>query len=139
MTIYRILRPLAASLMVGLAVSAAAQGLRVPGVTSISADTHKYGYALKGSSVLLFRPKELRQHQYMIIDGWPGGGRCRRPPPPWPTLRSARPTTSLRSSTPSRLPTTKCGWKYSASRVKWPSPSSHRLALAKWQRKRWSV
>jgi glutamate/tyrosine decarboxylase-like PLP-dependent enzyme len=39
----------------------------------MSADTHKYGYALKGSSVLLFRPKELRRHQYMVIDGWPGG------------------------------------------------------------------
>lgn len=47
--------------------------LRVPGVTSMSADTHKYGYALKGSSVLLFRPKSLRRHQYRIIDGWPGG------------------------------------------------------------------
>ena len=35
MTIYRILRPLAASLMVGLAVSAAAQGLRVPGITQV--------------------------------------------------------------------------------------------------------
>jgi sphinganine-1-phosphate aldolase len=46
---------------------------RVPGVTSISADTHKYGYALKGSSVLLFRPKSLRRHQYRIVDGWPGG------------------------------------------------------------------
>ena len=47
--------------------------LSVPGVTSISADTHKYGYALKGSSVLLFRPKELRREQYLLIDGWPGG------------------------------------------------------------------
>jgi len=47
--------------------------LAVPGVTSISADTHKYGYALKGSSVLLFRPKELRREQYLVIDGWPGG------------------------------------------------------------------
>ena len=46
---------------------------RVPGVTSISADTHKYGYTLKGSSVLLFRPKSLRRHQYRIVDGWPGG------------------------------------------------------------------
>jgi glutamate/tyrosine decarboxylase-like PLP-dependent enzyme len=45
----------------------------VPGVTSISADTHKYGYALKGSSVLLFKPKELRRNQYMIMDTWPGG------------------------------------------------------------------
>jgi glutamate/tyrosine decarboxylase-like PLP-dependent enzyme len=47
--------------------------LAVPGVTSISADTHKYGYALKGSSVLLFRPKALRREQYLVIDGWPGG------------------------------------------------------------------
>ena len=47
--------------------------LSVPGVTSISADTHKYGYALKGSSVLLFRPKELRSEQYLLIDDWPGG------------------------------------------------------------------
>ncbi|MGB8862254.1 MAG: aminotransferase class V-fold PLP-dependent enzyme [Ilumatobacteraceae bacterium] len=45
----------------------------VPGVTSMSADTHKYGYALKGSSVLLFRPKELRREQYLLIDSWPGG------------------------------------------------------------------
>ena len=46
---------------------------RVPGVTSISADTHKYGYALKGSSVLLFKPKSLRREQYFLQDGWPGG------------------------------------------------------------------
>jgi glutamate/tyrosine decarboxylase-like PLP-dependent enzyme len=47
--------------------------LSVPGVTSISADTHKYGYALKGSSVLLFRPKQLRRQQYFMISGWAGG------------------------------------------------------------------
>ncbi len=47
--------------------------LQVPGVTSISADTHKYGYALKGTSVLLFRPMSLRREQYFIISGWPGG------------------------------------------------------------------
>ncbi|HYN75632.1 MAG TPA: aminotransferase class V-fold PLP-dependent enzyme [Candidatus Limnocylindria bacterium] len=46
---------------------------RVPGVTSISADTHKYGYALKGSSVLLYRDKELRKHQYFTAPDWPGG------------------------------------------------------------------
>ncbi len=46
---------------------------RVPGVTSISADTHKYGYTLKGSSVLLFKPKSLRREQYFLQDGWPGG------------------------------------------------------------------
>jgi glutamate/tyrosine decarboxylase-like PLP-dependent enzyme len=46
---------------------------RVPGVTSISADTHKYGYALKGSSVLLYRDKELRKRQYFAFPDWPGG------------------------------------------------------------------
>ena len=46
---------------------------RVPGVTSISADTHKYGYALKGSSVLLYRDKDLRANQYFTYPDWPGG------------------------------------------------------------------
>lgn len=47
--------------------------LGVPGVTSISADTHKYGYALKGSSVVLFKPKSLRRQVYAVVKGWPGG------------------------------------------------------------------
>ena len=46
---------------------------RVPGVTSISADTHKYGYALKGTSVLLYRGRDLRRHQYFTVPVWPGG------------------------------------------------------------------
>ncbi|MCB0956668.1 MAG: aspartate aminotransferase family protein [Ilumatobacter sp.] len=46
---------------------------RLPGVTSISADTHKYGFGLKGSSVLLYRTSELRRHQYFIVPDWPGG------------------------------------------------------------------
>jgi glutamate/tyrosine decarboxylase-like PLP-dependent enzyme len=46
---------------------------RVPGVTSISADTHKYGYALKGSSVLLFRDQALRNAQYFFLTDWSGG------------------------------------------------------------------
>ena len=46
---------------------------RVKGVTSISADTHKYGYALKGSSVLLYRDKDLRKRQYFTYPDWPGG------------------------------------------------------------------
>jgi len=36
----------------------------VPGVTSISADLHKYGYSAKGASVLLHRSKELRRYQF---------------------------------------------------------------------------
>ncbi len=46
---------------------------RLPGVTSISADTHKYGFGLKGSSVLLYRTSELRQLQYFVVPDWPGG------------------------------------------------------------------
>ena len=46
---------------------------RVPGVTSISADTHKFGYALKGTSVLLYRNADLRRLQYFTFPDWPGG------------------------------------------------------------------
>ena len=46
---------------------------RLPGVTSISADTHKYGYAAKGTSVVLYRGSELRRYQYYTVADWPGG------------------------------------------------------------------
>nr|MCS5625604.1 aminotransferase class V-fold PLP-dependent enzyme [Candidatus Neomarinimicrobiota bacterium] len=46
---------------------------RLPGVTSISADTHKFGYAAKGTSVILYRSTELRHYQYYTIADWPGG------------------------------------------------------------------
>jgi sphinganine-1-phosphate aldolase len=46
---------------------------RHPGVTSLSADTHKYGYGLKGTSVLLYRSAELRRLQYFIVPDWSGG------------------------------------------------------------------
>jgi glutamate/tyrosine decarboxylase-like PLP-dependent enzyme len=46
---------------------------RLPGVTSMSADTHKYGYAPKGTSVVLYRGRELRRHQYHVATEWPGG------------------------------------------------------------------
>jgi glutamate/tyrosine decarboxylase-like PLP-dependent enzyme len=49
---------------------------RLPGVTSISADTHKYGYGFKGSSVLSFRDKALRNSQYFFLTGWSGGKYC---------------------------------------------------------------
>ena len=49
---------------------------RVPGVTTISADTHKYGYALKGTSTLLFRDRALRDGQYFFQPAWSGGTYC---------------------------------------------------------------
>lgn len=45
----------------------------LPGVTSMSADTHKYGYAAKGTSVVLYRNPELRRHQWYTATDWPGG------------------------------------------------------------------
>lgn len=44
----------------------------VPGVTSISMDFHKYGFAPKGASVVLYRDKELRRHQFFVCADWPG-------------------------------------------------------------------
>ncbi|ESO86000.1 hypothetical protein LOTGIDRAFT_129959, partial [Lottia gigantea] len=46
---------------------------RCPGVTSISADIHKYGYTVKGSSVVVYRNAELRKYQIFVYAEWPGG------------------------------------------------------------------
>lgn len=46
--------------------------LRVPGVTSISADLHKYGYAPKGASVLLQRGRDRHRAQFFATTDWPG-------------------------------------------------------------------
>ena len=46
---------------------------KCPGVTSISVDTHKYGFAPKGNSCILYRNKSLRQYQYFICPDWSGG------------------------------------------------------------------
>ncbi|KAF2071656.1 hypothetical protein CYY_007031 [Polysphondylium violaceum] len=46
---------------------------RIKGVTSMSIDTHKFGYATKGTSVVLFGSKKLRRAMYFTITDWPGG------------------------------------------------------------------
>jgi glutamate/tyrosine decarboxylase-like PLP-dependent enzyme len=47
---------------------------RVPGVTTMSADVHKYGYCVKGASVVLHRDEQhLKKHQLFVYDRWPGG------------------------------------------------------------------
>lgn len=46
---------------------------RVPGVTSISADLHKYGFAAKGASTILYSDRALRKYQAYIYSDWPGG------------------------------------------------------------------
>ena len=47
--------------------------LAVEGVTTISADLHKLGYAPKGASVILHRSRQLRRYQTFDFDGWLGG------------------------------------------------------------------
>ncbi|MEZ0373530.1 MAG: aspartate aminotransferase family protein, partial [Candidatus Sericytochromatia bacterium] len=61
----------------------------VPGVTSMSADLHKYGYAAKGASVVLYRNSELRRHQFFVYTEWPGGIY------PSPTMVGTRPGGSI--------------------------------------------
>lgn len=46
---------------------------RVPGVTSISADLHKYGYAAKGVSTITYRSLDILKHQMFVDVDWPGG------------------------------------------------------------------
>lgn len=57
----------------------------VPGVTSISADLHKFGYAAKPASVILYRSPELRRFQMFVSINWPGGIY------PSPTMTGSRP------------------------------------------------
>ena len=46
---------------------------RVPGVSSMSADIHKYGFAAKGASCILYRDVETFRHQVFVYENWPGG------------------------------------------------------------------
>jgi glutamate/tyrosine decarboxylase-like PLP-dependent enzyme len=62
---------------------------RVPGVTSISADLHKYGYAPKGTSLLLFADRALDRERYYALTDWPGY------PVVNPTVLGTRSATSL--------------------------------------------
>lgn len=84
----------------------------VKGVTSMSVDTHKFGMAHKGTSVVLYHSKQLRQYQYTKITEWTGGlyispGQCSHhcalsprppfclPPPPPSTTTTLTPPPSL--------------------------------------------
>lgn len=57
----------------------------VAGVSSMSADLHKYGYCAKGASTVLFRTDALRQHMIFDTKDWPGGRMVT------PTLAGTRP------------------------------------------------
>lgn len=62
---------------------------RVPGVTEISLDLHKYGYSSKGSSIILHRDPDWIDHQFFLYDDWPG------PLYGTPAMPGARPATGI--------------------------------------------
>ena len=57
----------------------------LPGVHSMSADLHKYGYAAKGASTVLFRSEALFEHMPFDMNQWSGA------PMKTPTLAGTRP------------------------------------------------
>ena len=64
----------------------------VPGVCSISADLHKYGYAAKGASTVFHRSEEQRAHQIFDFSDWPAGGMTT------PTAAGTRPGGAIASA-----------------------------------------
>jgi glutamate/tyrosine decarboxylase-like PLP-dependent enzyme len=73
-------------------VAVPAFDFEVPGVRSISADLHKYGYAAKGASTVFHRSEEQWQHQVFTFDDWPAGGMTT------PTLAGTRPGGAIASA-----------------------------------------
>ena len=64
----------------------------VPGVASMSADLHKYGFCAKGASTVLYRNARLAKYQPFDFDGWPMGRfTC-------PNVASTRPGGSISSA-----------------------------------------
>lgn len=64
----------------------------LPGVRSISADLHKYGYAAKGASTIFHRSEEQWRHQVFTFDDWPAGGMMT------PTMAGTRPGGAIASA-----------------------------------------
>ncbi len=83
----------------------------LPGVTSMSADTHKYGYAAKGTSVVLYRGRELRRSQYFVAADWPGGLYYS------PTVAGSRPGALLATAWAAMLAMGEEGYSEATSRI----------------------
>lgn len=66
--------------------------LSVPGVTSISADIHKFGLSAKGASLLLFRDRAMKDLERFEFSGWPRGTYAT------PTFLGSRPAGSIASA-----------------------------------------
>lgn len=46
---------------------------RLPGITQMSCDVHKYGYSTKGASAIVYRDAAWLRHQVFDYDAWPSG------------------------------------------------------------------
>jgi len=64
----------------------------VPGVRSISADLHKYGYTARGASLVLLREEQLKQYHAFNFSEWPTGTFNT------PTVTGSRPTGAVASA-----------------------------------------
>lgn len=84
---------------------------RLPGVTSMSADTHKYGYAAKGTSVVLYRGDDLRRYQYYAVADWPGGLYFS------PTLAGSRPGALSAACWAAMISMGEAGYRNAAARI----------------------
>lgn len=84
---------------------------RVAGVTSISADLHKFGYAPKGASLLLFADRELDLARYFALTDWPGY------PVVNPTVLGSRSATSLAAAWAVTTALGPAGYRELASRI----------------------
>lgn len=73
-------------------VAVPAFDFELPGVRSISADLHKYGYAAKGASTIFHRSEEQWRHQVFEFEDWPAGGMHT------PTLAGTRPGGAIASA-----------------------------------------
>jgi glutamate/tyrosine decarboxylase-like PLP-dependent enzyme len=83
----------------------------LPGVTSMSCDTHKYGFAAKGTSVVLYRSEALRHHQFYAATDWPGGLYFS------PTLAGSRPGALIAAAWAALVTTGQAGYLDATRRI----------------------
>ena len=81
------------------------------GVTSISCDTHKYGFAPKGNSTLLYRTSALRSYQYFVSADWSGGVYAS------PSIAGSRPGALIASCWASLMSQGEAGYIESCSKI----------------------
>jgi len=96
----------------------------VPGVTSMSCDTHKYGFAAKGTSVVLFRGRDLRKAMFFVQPNWLGGMYAS------PTMAGSRPGGVIASCWASLIANGQKGYKEKARAI-WDAAQQIKAGIKK--------